>query len=289
MTPYHAIELGDRGVLAPGRWRWARALAWMVALMVAMFALSGPPPPMLAKLTGLPQGLAVLVSDLVLPVVVYLVYAGLVRWAERRSPGELSLRSLPLDLAVGILIGLGMFTLVFTVLRVSGAYSLAAGQWSDWPADILKTLSTGMREEMIARLIVFRLVTRAFGLWPALAFSALLFGAAHLANPNASPVAALAIAIEAGLMLAGFYILTGRIWMSVGVHAAWNFTQGPIFGARISGFTERGSLFTSAPVAGTPDWLSGGPFGPEASAPAILVGTAVFCALILAARRRRFV
>lgn len=288
MTSYHAIELGDRGVLAPGRWRWARAIGWMIALFVAMVALSGPPPPAFAKLTGIPIGPVTIISGL-LPLVMYLVYAGLVRWAERRTPGELSLPALPRDLAIGILIGIGMFTLVFTILRLSGAYSLAPGQWVDWPGDILKTLSTGFREELIARLVVFRLVMRAFGLWPALAFSALTFGLSHLGNPNATMVAALAIAVEAGLMLAGFYIITGRIWMAVGVHAAWNFAQGPIFGARISGFTESGSLFVSAPVAGAPDWLSGGPFGPEASVPSIVVGSLIFIVVMMAARRRRLI
>ena len=288
VTTYHTIELGDRGLLAPGRWRWARAIGWMAVLFVAMVTLSGPPPPAFAELTGIPIGTATIISGL-LPLVMYVVYAGLVRWAERRAPSELSLRALPLDLVIGLAIGTGMFVLVFTILRLTGAYSLESGQWADWPSDILKTLSTGFREELIARLVVFRLVMRAFGLWPALAFSALTFGLGHLGNPNASTVAALAIAVEAGLMLAGFYILTGRIWMAVGVHAAWNFAQGPIFGARISGFTESGSLFVSAPVVDTPDWLSGGPFGPEASVPAIIVGSLVFIVVILAARRRRLV
>ena len=64
---------------------------------------------------------------------------------------------------------------------------------------------------------------------------ALIFGALHLANPHASMTAAVAIALEAGLMLAGFYLLTGRIWVSIGVHAAWNFTQGWVFGAAAVG------------------------------------------------------
>ena len=286
MTAFHAIELGNRGVLAPGRWRWARALLWMVVLVVAISFIAFPG--WLPRLLPIPAGSRNLIFGIAaLPAL--LAYAALVFWAERRRPDELGLSTLVSETAIGILIGLGMFALVFLILRLTGAYTLAGGEWTDPGGDVRKTLATGVREEVITRLIVFRLVMRAFGIWPALIFSALFFGLGHLSNPNASMVAALAIAIEAGLMLAGFYILTGRIWMSVGVHAAWNFAQGPIFGARISGFTEQGSLFASAPVAGTPDWLSGGPFGPEASVPAILVGTAVFVVLMLAARRRGFV
>ncbi len=279
----HAIELGDRGILAPGRWRWLRALGWMVALFAILSAICFPG--WLRHLVTLTPAMRdpVLVGAAIVAV---LVYAWLVRSAERRSPSELAPTAMPRDLLIGIAIGLGMFTLVFAILRLTGSYTLSHGAWSDWGSDLGKTLATGLREELLIRLILFRLLMRAFGLSPALVISALFFGLGHLANPNANMVAAIAIAIEAGLMLAGFYILTGRIWMSVGVHAAWNFAQGPIFGARISGFVEQGSLFVSGPVAGAPDWLSGGAFGPEASVPAILVGAAVFGAVLVAARRR---
>ncbi len=54
----------------------------------------------------------------------------------------------------------------------------------------------------------------------------------------------------------------------------------------MSGNVETGSLFTSAPVPGVPDWLSGGAFGPEASVPAMVVGFAVFVIVTNVARRR---
>ena len=136
-------------------------------------------------------------------------------------------------------------------------------------------VASGVFEELIFRAIVLRLLMRAFGAWPALALSAALFGALHLSNPNATPVAAVAIAVEAGLMLASFYLLTGRLWVSIGVHAAWNFTQGWIWGARVSGIPVQESLYLSAPKPGAPDWLSGGAFGPEASVPAMVIGTGV--------------
>jgi membrane protease YdiL (CAAX protease family) len=130
------------------------------------------------------------------------------------------------------------------------------------------------------------LLIRAFGLTIALIASAALFGALHLANPNATIFAAAAIAVEAGLMLAAFYVATGRLWMSVGVHAAWNFMQGPFFGARVSGNIEHGSVFTSAPVQGASDILTGGAFGPEASLSAIIGGTAIFVFVMASVVRR---
>lgn len=279
------IELGGRGVLAPGRWRWARALGWMAALFVLFVVVTFVVPGVLNARAGLPRAAVEAILQC-LAVLAYPLYALVVRWGERRRADEIALAALPRDLAGGVLIGLGMFALVFAILRLLGVYTLMPGTWDDRALDLVNALGTGLREELIARLVVFRLSMRAFGLWPALVISALFFGGGHLANPNANLVAALAIAVEAGLMLAAFYLLTGRIWMSVGVHAAWNFAQGSIFGASVSGQAEHGSLFTSAPVAGTSALASGGAFGPEASAAAMLVGSSVFVVVILAAKRR---
>lgn len=269
-----SIALGDAGILAPGRWRWARALGWMVALFVGAGLLLAVAP-FVRHAAHLPVGGTRALSVATIAVV-YLAYWFAVRFGEQRRAEEIEPRALLPQLCIGLLIGAGMFALVFASLRLIGVYTLAPGQWSDWGSDVVKTLATGFVEEMLLRAIVFRLLMRAFGVAWALGLSALLFGVLHLLNPNATWFAALAIAIEAGLMLAAFYLLTGRLWMSVGVHAAWNFMQGPFFGARVSGGTETGSLFTSGPVAGAPALLSGGAFGPEASLSAIVVGLVVF-------------
>ena len=278
------MVLGSAGLLAPGRWRWLRAVGWMVALFVMILAVSTLPA--LAHLLPYRPAWLPPVGAVIAALLCYVAYAFAVRYGERRTADEIARSRAISDVALGWLIGLGMFTLVFASLRLIGVYTLAPSHWTGWPRDVLVTSITGLIEELIFRAIVFRLLMRAFGIWPALALSALIFGALHLLNPHATPFAALAIAIEAGLMLASFYLLTGRIWTSVGVHAAWNFTQGSIFGARVSGTEQSGSLFTSAPVAGVPDWLSGGSFGPEASLSAILVGLAIFLIVLAAARRR---
>jgi uncharacterized protein len=262
------IVLGSAGVLAPGRWLRARALGWMLALALGLLAVA-----MLSSLPVLALSLG------------YVVYAAAVQRGERRRPAEIM--PVPADLAIGLLIGLGMFTLVMACLSLMGAVSITVGDgWSDWPNDLMEAGFAALLEELIFRAVVFRLLMRAFGAGWALALSAAIFGALHLANPNATLFAGAAIAIEAGLMLASFYLLTGRIWMSVGVHAAWNLTQGGIFGASVSGHPEKGSLLVSTPVAGAPAWASGGAFGPEASLSAIIVGLAVFVVVIAVARRR---
>ena len=278
-----SIELGDDGVLAAGRWRWLRVVGWMMMLFAVTVAISSLPA-VAHLMPGRPVWL-VRTLAVVSALLAYIAYARLVRRGERRLPGEIAPAALPRDIAIGLAVGTGMFALVFASLRLGGVYTMVPGDWNDWPHDILSAALTGLVEELLIRAIIFRLLMRIAGPWWALALSAALFGALHLANPHATPFAALAIAVEAGLMLAAFYLLTGRIWMSVGVHAAWNFAQGSIFGARVSGGTETGSLFVSAPMPGASDLLTGGGFGPEASLSAILVGGAVFAVVLAAAGR----
>jgi hypothetical protein len=81
-------------------------------------------------------------------------------------------------------------------------------------------------------------------------------------------------------MLGAFYALTGRLWVSIGVHAAWNFTQGYIFGAAVSGSDLGPSIARSAAREGVPEWVTGGSFGPEGSMPALIVCTAVGVAVL---------
>lgn len=272
------------GVLRSGRLLWLRGLAWMIALLAVLVAILS-----LQSITHtvFPDPGVTVAMAFVVTTLAYLAYALLVRWGERRAPSELSLRFLLRDLVLGVLVGTLLFSTAFAVLWGSGAYVVARGDWNDVAHDIREAIGTGLLEELLARAVIFRLLTRAFGQRWAFALSAAAFGASHLANANASYFAAVAIAVEAGLLLAAFYALTGRIWMSVGAHAAWNFTQGAVFGARVSGMESSGSLLVSHPARGVSFWWSGGAFGPEASVPAITVGLAAFLGTLWLIERTR--
>ena len=85
------------------------------------------------------------------------------------------------------------------------------------------------------------------------------------------------------------YALTGRLWVPIGVHLAWNLAQGYLFGAIVSGNNLGGSLLLSTARPEAPPWLTGGTFGPEASVLAlILVSTVTVGALGLPRKPRRF-
>lgn len=133
-----------------------------------------------------------------------------------------------------------------------------------WPTVIQAGLVAGVSEEIIFRGVLYRLAERGLGTWLSMLLSGLVFGAAHLGNPEATWWGALAIAIEAGLMFAVLYAITRNLVLMMGIHTAWNLMQGPVLGSVISGSSSEGSGLLRSHPAG-PELLSGGAFGIEAS------------------------
>jgi len=192
--------------------------------------------------------------------------------------------------ARGYLVGVGLLTAVTATLFVTGSYQVvglgSGASLRGMASAALLFLLVAVFEEVFTRGILFRLLEQALGSWVALLLSAFLFGFSHSHNPGATWLSSLAIALEAGVLLGAAYIATRSLWLVIGVHAAWNFFEGPVFGARVSGVELPTLLQAHFPG---PSWLTGGDFGPEAGLPAIVLGTALGVAfLVLAARRKQF-
>ncbi len=281
----HAPDLGERKFLHPGKFRWLRALGWMVVLFCLIIASSFPISEMLGKAWPKTSAPARCAAFALGAVSALLVYALAVWVAEGRRPSELALRPLVPEVTIGLLIGSLMFATVMAIMAVFDLYDIrqlgAAPAW----LSLGKAIQSGVVEELLIRAVMLRLVWRAFGPWMAFAASAALFGFGHLGNPNATVFAAICIALEAGIMLGAFYALTGRLWVSIGIHAAWNFTQGYVFGAAVSGTDFGPSIASSTARPGASEWLTGGPFGPEASLPGLLVCLVVGIVAMELARR----
>ena len=280
-----AIALGDRRVLTPGRFRWLRAVGWMIAMFALVLLAVGPFMGLVRDLLPKDTVYVAFFANVTCGVLAIAIYAMLVRFGEQRRPDELVLEAAPAELAAGLALGGVMFGAVMAVLMATDLYTIDwHGSAPAWRAGGL-ALQSAMIEEVLVRGILFRLLWRAFGPAVALAASAALFGLGHAFNPGATFVSTLCIALEAGVMLGAFYALTGRLWVSIGVHAAWNFTQGYVFGAAVSGGTTGPALATSLARPDANILLSGGAFGPEASLPALLICTGVGVASLAVAWR----
>lgn len=207
-----------------------------------------------------------------------------VRFIGRRRPAELLGPRWWLELLAGLGIGTLLFSLVVAVLAITGAYRITAvGLHPGILVGLGLGIGAGFAEEVLFRGFLLRLINRWAGTWIALGVTSIFFGVAHLANPGATLFGAAAIAVEAGVMLGAAYLVTGRLWLAIGIHLAWNAVQGGIFSLSVSGTGRLDGLFTST-VSG-PDWLTGGAMGPEASVPALLLATVVGVAMVVWAHR----
>jgi membrane protease YdiL (CAAX protease family) len=216
------------------------------------------------------------------------LYAGYVRWIERRRLTELGGGRVASELGGGLVAGMGLFVVTAGVLVLIGVGRIERGHG---PAAIvpwlLWTTATAASEEILFRGVVFRIVEERLGTWFALVISAALFGGVHAGNANATIFSTIAIAIEAGVLLAAAYVASRRLWLPIALHAGWNLAQLGLLGVQRPGHTTHGvwsSHFTGAQL------LSGGDWGPEISIVAVVACLAAATALLaLASRAGRLV
>ena len=249
------------------------ATTWLASVVIRQLPKLGTPPATRQMLLGLAVvGLVILVYKLAI--------CKLGEQPRDDLRGEHALRNLGLGLVGGAL----LFSLVTAVAALVGVYDIV-GLGSS--RSILYTLVMfgiipGVMEELLFRGILFRHLEDFGGSWFALALTSALFGVAHIFNPNATIFSSFAIAVEAGVLLGGAYMLTRSLWAPIGLHAAWNFTQGEVFDVPVSGIDGTGLV--EAKLSG-PELLSGGAFGLEASVIALVIATGAGIWLVVRAVR----
>ncbi len=239
----------------------------------------------LLNLAGASKNTRSLVVNLAGTIAVTASYVIFYSYYEKRKIDELSFQGLLPGALLGSAIGAGLQSVVILILYLCGYYSIVAvnNVQSIVPGLVL-AIASGITEEVIFRGILFRLIEEKLGSVIALAMTAVLFGFAHIFNPNATLYSAVAISIEAGLVLGIAYMVARSLWLPIFIHISWNFTEGGIFGAALSGSTVKLSLITSQ--MNGPALLTGGSFGPENSIIAVLLSLGVAALLFRRARQQ---
>ncbi|MER6163634.1 CPBP family intramembrane glutamic endopeptidase [Streptomyces violaceorubidus] len=226
-----------------------------------------------------------LVVGLTAAALVLFVYGWVVRRTERRQALDVALEGAGATFGWGTLIGAGMFSAVIVNLSTSGHYEVD-GLGSVQGAIGLVGFMAGAAatEEVVYRGVLFRIVEEHLGTYLALALTGVVFGLSHLLNEDATLWGAVAIAIEAGFMLAAAYAATRNLWLTIGVHFGWNFAAGGVFSTVVSGNGSSEGLL-DATMSG-PKLLTGGDFGPEGSVYSVGFGALLTLVFLWLAHRR---
>ena len=268
---------------------WRRIADYPLAAMViavAVFFLAVAAGLLAAKgLPAMDQTVGTVIKGAIDVGLVFAAYKLIIRHLGEQPRDDLPLAEAPKGLGIGLLFGFLLFTLVVGVAALADVYNIIGRGSASALITTLVSMAIlpGFMEEMLFRGIMFRWLEEFGGSWFALALTAALFGFGHIFNPGATILSSFALALEAGVLLGGAYMLTRNLWMTMGLHAAWNFTQGEIFDVPVSGFDQHGLV--QAQLSG-PALLSGGVFGLEASLIAMILATAAGVALVVLAVRR---
>jgi membrane protease YdiL (CAAX protease family) len=213
-------------------------------------------------------------------------YALLVRGMEKRPAREIAIWPGLIQFPAGLVVGAGMMAAVYGVLYLMKLAVFGVGTgWDGITVGFVVALLAAVFEELLLRAVLFRILEQACGTTVALLVSAAVFGLLHSFNHGATPFSDLAIALEAGLMLALAYAVTRNLWLAIGIHAGWNFTEGNVFGAQVSGGSVSHSLIHSTLTG--PLTFTGGSFGPEASMISIGVSAVVSLVFVVLVLRQR--
>jgi hypothetical protein len=168
-----------------------------------------------------------------------------------------------------------------------GAYYPGLGSdWLDWlfrgGATAVFVLLAAAAEEIAFRGYAFQRLVDSIGRLGAVLAVSALFGVGHIQNPSSTTLSTANTAL-AGVLLAVAYLKTRGLWLPLGLHWAWNFFLGPVFGLPVSGFTSIFQPYLLKAQVGGPAWLTGAQYGPEGS---IILTVTCIAAIVWLARTK---
>ena len=174
------------------------------------------------------------------------------------------------DLLVGSVIGIVSLALAAGIAAAGGGLSftfagraafLEVGQTLIFSGGLF--ILAALAEEALFRGYPLQTTARAKLAWLGVLLTSVPFAAGHLRNPNVAAGFTFINTALAGVWLAVAYLRTRSLWFPLGVHWAWNWALGALFGLPVSGITD---LAPNPLMRGTdlgPAWLTGGAYGIE--------------------------
>ena len=271
-------------------WKWGLLLLASLILSLLMYILAQTALDVIDADSPVCHAVLFISVAILVSAAMIALYARFVKWFEKHSARDIPLNRMAPDTLKGLGIGCAYFIVLILIMSVLGLYRIDTFGTDSSLAIVTSFFSflmVGVGEEIIFRGVLFRWIDEKWGFAVALIVSSLLFGLLHIFQPAATWWSSFAIAIEAGLLLGAAYKYAGTLWLPIGIHWAWNFTQGNIFGFAVSGGRAGASLIQ--PAVSGPDILTGGAFGAEASVITLILGLLLSLWFILKVKRNHLV
>ncbi len=174
------------------------------------------------------------------------------------------------DLLIGSAIGIASLAFAAAIATAGGGLRFTLSTAGIFP-QVAKTLVlsgvlfifAALAEEALFRGYPLQTLTRARLAVLGVLLTSVPFAAVHLQNPNVARGFTFVNTALAGVWLAVAYLRTRSLWFPLGVHWAWNWALGSLFGLPVSGITRIAPhpLLQGADLG--PAWLTGGSYGIE--------------------------
>lgn len=205
-------------------------------------------------------------------------------YLDKRSISSMGLKVSPKliwDVVAGFLISLSSISFIYLLELFFGWVKFDSFTWELHSTGtvvngtilaLFTFILVGFSEELLSRGYHLQTFSSGSSLRLGLIFSSIIFSFLHILNPNVTLNSIIGL-FFAGLFLGFGYIRTNQLWLPIGLHIGWNFSEGVIFGFPVSGWN--GFQIINNTFSGPAIW-TGGPFGPEAGLiviPALLIGT----------------
>lgn len=263
--------------------RWRRVLrhpvARMVAASMAMFLALALSFAVMESL--LPKDSLIAWPNLVAALACALGYWAYVKRVEHREVTELSGSGALNEWAGGAALGMLLGLLALAPLWSLGIYRIEGlGAGFVFVNQMPEMLLVSVFEELLIRGVIFRIAEQAWGSWRALVLSTVVFVVAHL--PGEISLMGMLVTASASLAFTAAYQFSRRLWWPMGMHFAWNYLFAVVFSIPVSGHETKG--WVQGWMSG-PEWLSGGAYGIEASATALMVWATVAALLLRRAHK----
>ncbi len=172
------------------------------------------------------------------------------------------------EISLGILLGgislsfAVLTSIIFGNMRFTLNENLNASLVQSAGINLIVFLIAAASEESLFRGYMLQTLVRSNLCLAGTLITSFLFASSHNLNPNSSHLSWVNTFI-AGIWLAVAYLKTKKLWLSIAMHASWNWFQSTLFGINVSGITEFSNYSVFQPISKGDELITGGDYGIE--------------------------